>query len=433
MSVIDKSQGAIKLSEVAVDNAQPVINTVEREDGLTVIERLRRLVTDSFRRHTVLLASSATISWTGGSLQITDGVSITLLLLAAPDSASASFNTITYTSSGTTNWAIDDGDIVYIELERSLLDASGAITLTDGINSTGTVGCRIRKAPPQTIPFIDDLNDGSPQGTLMIPIAVRHDSYDAKKNLWWVPHGILWSDEISGILGRISTTTTIPIGAIIPIHIPNVTNVGLGPSQAVIDFYAPGFQLCDGLTVTNPSSPLLGEIVPNLNGPLVEQLATVSNYNPNDTGGQRFLRGGANSSVATSDNSHASVGGKTRVVLSAATLPSHSHTVSNSRYPAYGFGISHEHGTVRLDSRIGTKVSMSNSHNNSNAHLFDSCNSGGSGPTNVYTDGPNSTSPDDHDHTAAEVGGNGIGTPPYATPHDNQPPFFNVVYIMRIV
>jgi hypothetical protein len=419
MSTIDKKQGAIKLDEVSVDRAQPVINTLEREDGLTVLERLRRLVTDSFRRNTILLTSSANITWSGGILSIPASVSLDLRLLASPDSSTTAIQNITYSSGSPTNWVLANGDILYIELERSILDldADGIITLTDGVNGAGTVGRRIRKTTLSGFPFINDLNDGSPQGTLAIPVAHRLDSADTTKiNLWWAPHGILWSHSVTGMIGKFTTTTNIPIGGIIPIHIPNITDVGAGPNQAIIDFYAPGFWLCDGSLITNISSPIYNETTPNLNTTVVYQAATVGDYNPIDTGGNKFLKGNLLSNIT---------GGKSQVVLSAATIPAHTgHSSGYPKYPGAPNGYDHTHPVL---------VSVTD-EGSSSTGKWDSTDHTGS-TYQITTTTPYVGDPDEniHDHTSGDSPSGGGAVSPNAAPHENQPPYFNAVYIMRVV
>jgi hypothetical protein len=438
MTVINNKQGAVKLSEVATDNAQTQIAMATQEDAMTVIERLRRVAVDAFRKNSVFIASSSSVTWLSGTFTIPANIGFNVFMMASPADASFAngYTTISYSSGSTTNWAIGNNEIVYIELLRSLIDATQAITLTDGINGVGTVGRRIRKVSAASFPYIKDPNDGTPEGTLAIPIAVRVDGTNGKKNLWWCPHGILWSEAVTAILGRVSTTTTIPIGGIIPFHIPSVTSISA--TQSVVNTYAPGFWLCDGSLITNAASPLYNENTPNLNSPVVYQPAVNGNANPADTGGNKFLRGSSNTGTT---------GGKSQVVVEAANMPDHVHPSSSSSYSG---GSTHTHGSMRT-STLNDLFHIRDG-NGSDGHHFDS-STYATNQADLRTSGPyvgtepntwsastrasSTTSTADRTHShggSGNNGGNSGSNPiqPYAAPHENQPPYFNAVFIMRI-
>ena len=68
MSTIPTNQGMVKVSEVATDAPQSLLNTGTNEDSLTVINQLRLVSTDALRRIGLLLTSRNSIDATPGSV-----------------------------------------------------------------------------------------------------------------------------------------------------------------------------------------------------------------------------------------------------------------------------------------------------------------------------------------------------------------------------
>jgi hypothetical protein len=268
MAIIPGKQGAVKLGEVSTDSAFPFYQIQEREDGLTVQEALRRVAVDQIRKNHLTLSSSGQITWNGtsGSLTIPNGVYIRLVGVKNAAEATSSF--IDLRVVGPVTFTINNNELLYIEVNRALLNNSNfntPVNLTDGINGAGTPGQRIRKYTLGTLPKKQEGNDGL--DLVSLPIALRQDGRSgADKNLWWIPHGILWPNEVTAVIGSYVIPASPPVGSIAYIWV-DPTDVSV-VTQAYIDSIAPGWQLCNGSLITNPDSPFLNLHTPNLNGEL---------------------------------------------------------------------------------------------------------------------------------------------------------------------
>lgn len=87
MSVIDQSQGAPKVSEIATDDAQALLATSSSEDLMTVLNQLRKVATDTLRRsgggflltsQNSVSSSPGTIAWTGTQITFVSNTDIKL-------------------------------------------------------------------------------------------------------------------------------------------------------------------------------------------------------------------------------------------------------------------------------------------------------------------------------------------------------------------
>jgi hypothetical protein len=268
MAIIPGKQGAVKLSEVSTDSAFPFYQIQEREDGLTVQEALRRVAVDQIRKNHLTLSSSGQITWNGTSSSLTIPNGVYIRLVGVKNAAEATSNFIDLRVVGPVTFTINNNELLYIEVNRALLNNSNfntPVNLTDGINGAGTPGQRIRKYTLGTLPKKQEGNDG--RDLVSLPIALRQDGRSgADKNLWWIPHGILWPNQVTAVIGSYVVPAGPPIGSIAYIWV-DPTDVSV-VTQAYIDSIAPGWQLCNGSLITNPDSPFLNLHTPNLNGEL---------------------------------------------------------------------------------------------------------------------------------------------------------------------
>ena len=138
-----------------------------------------------------------------------------------------------------------------------------------------------------------------------------------------------------------------------------------------------GWVECNGQTLSDTNSPLNGQVIPNLNG---------SNY---------FLRG---------DTASGTTGGEAAHVLTTNELPSHTHsagslvTATNTHYHSYSTKNATVNATGGALPNIWAGTASANSGNNS--HI--------------------------HDITGSvDASGGGAA-------HENRPPFYSVVWIMRV-
>lgn len=352
MSQINKDQGAIKLSEVSVDNAQEVIDTQDREDALTAFEELLKATTDSLRKTSMLLISDGVVTWNNGNSQelwLNNSVSIILKLLLNPASAAARTINIRYTgqanqilNGATANASrssirINDGDVLYIELNRDLLNAAAPNLDLD----FSTPGQRLVVYPQGSMPVLDS------DSTISIPLALRQDG-GADVNLWWRPSGILWSNTISSYLGQIFQSNSMPLGTILLFHRPDGSTNPI-VTQSDIDNWAPGFQLCNGSLITNPSSPFQGFYVPNLIGVASPQ----SGLNANE--GRTYISPSQNSPSGST-------------AYAGPRMPNHTHTMANAGlHDHFIRGTSATNANAPLNS-LGVARRNSNNDNTPGSH-----------------------------------------------------------------
>jgi hypothetical protein len=153
------------------------------------------------------------------------------------------------------------------------------------------------------------------------------------------------------------------------------------------------------------------------------------------------LRGAANSGA---------VGGKSKVVLEAATTGAHTHPTGVSNYHLvngdYNTGGYHWHGTIAPSNNSGLYLFVRDDSGGGKAEHWDTTDSlvshiliGTSGPyygTDSTALATTSNAQKTHTHPdSTDIGGNAGSNPikPYAVAHENRPPFFNTVYIMRVI
>lgn len=256
MSVIDQSQGAPKVSEIATDEAQALLATSSSEDLMTVLNQLRKVVTDTLRRSgggfllvskNSVASSPGTVAWTGS--QITFGANTDIVLKFIQNESGNIVDLVASYGASNTNTTfnsipLSSGEVAYIELDRSLVPSSGSLVLQNGVAGSIVVGKTVKKSTAG--PALISASSGA-TGTLSIPLAMNIDGH-----LWWIPHGIYWPPNTSSPLGAVVTSTSMPIGAIIPFH---TFGVDQAYGYTGLKGLAPGFQLCDGSVIIDAQSP----------------------------------------------------------------------------------------------------------------------------------------------------------------------------------
>lgn len=284
MSQIAAGQGAIKVSEVAVDEPQALLATLEREDAQTVINQIRKVMTDSLRRTGLLLTSRnipnlnpGTIAWSGTDITFSLDTDIVVKLLQN-ESGSVVDLVMTY---GATNTAstfnslpLSNGQVLYIELDRALVPGSGSLALENAVSGGSLVIGKTVKVGTAG-PALASAMSGA-TGTLAIPIAFNYEGH-----LWWIPHGIYWPPNTSSPLGAVVTSTSMPVGTIIDYH----TFGGPSPlGYPSIKLQAPGWALCDGAVIIDPQSSLINPTRNPDGTPTLSYNPALDKFTPNMNG-----------------------------------------------------------------------------------------------------------------------------------------------------
>lgn len=500
MSQIPAEQGAVKISEVSADSAQPLLATQQREDGDTVVSQIRKVLTDALKRsaggllltsRNAVALSPGAMTWSGTSVNFTVNTDLVTRLLQNESGAMVQLRANYGAVNGTNTFntlPLADGEVLYIELDRSLIPGSGDLVLENAVSGGSLVsGKTIKKATAG--PLLADAMSG-PSGTLSVPLAINVDGH-----LWWIPHGIYWPPNTSSPIGAVVTSTSLPMGAMIAWTLfGGATPLGYSTTKA----QAPGFQLCNGSTIIDPQSPhfnptrnadgtpslsynpALDKFTPNVNGPhvvhsgansynegdyvqsgginyvaiqsvppaiLITDLAywqpeaTYNNTSPvnpynkyrkttQNAGINTYLRGNAQSFAAESASSY---GGANSQVLSLAQLPTHNHT-----------------GTTGTDSVNHTHTGTTGNNNQSldHTHGYQRGHHGG----NYERDGNQvlefheaantagaSFGAGLHTHSFTTAGANTLHTHSFTTANagssaavPNEPAFHNQPYIVRI-
>ncbi|NBO99748.1 MAG: tail fiber protein [Proteobacteria bacterium] len=203
MGLLDKLKGFVKLSEVSVDSAQPLFDTQIREDANTALTQSTLVLDDTLRKQGMVVTSTGIVSWALNKLSLDANVNIVLKFLQN-QSGQVTNLVLNYSDFVSGLSFPNDGDILYIELDRAKITGTNVTIYNGGLN----VGQRAVIA--SSLPALANSQLGSFQGTICIPIAVRQGL-----NLWWNPSGIYWSPGTSGVIGSIGTTDPIPTGTIL--------------------------------------------------------------------------------------------------------------------------------------------------------------------------------------------------------------------------
>jgi hypothetical protein len=203
MGLLDKLKGFIKLSEISSDSAQPLLDTQIREDVNTALTQSTLVLDDTLRKQGIVVTSTGAVSWALNKLNIDANVNIVIKFLQN-QSGQVTNLVLNYSDFVSGLSFPNDGDILYIELDRAKITGTNVTVYNDGLN----VGQRAIVA--SSLPPLTNNQSGPFQGTICIPIAVRQGT-----NLWWNPSGIYWAPGTSGVIGSIGTTDPIPTGTVL--------------------------------------------------------------------------------------------------------------------------------------------------------------------------------------------------------------------------
>lgn len=285
---IPLNQGAVKLSEVATDRAQTIANIPANQDALSAYESLQSVVGDLLSRVSLFLTSQqgypstagpGSVVWSGTNITFSSATSIVVKIIQASSGIATDLVLLYGASNGTTAFntiSIPNGQILYIELDRSNLTGSNLILENAAGGGSINPGKTVKVA--SSLPTAINTSGSNGQGTMAIPLAIN-----IAGSILWIPHGIFWPINTSSPLGAVITTTSLPIGSITP-----YTTFGnpspYGYSTAKVS--SPGFALCDGSVIIDPTAqtlrnptrnddgtpsvsynPALDKFTPNLNGP----------------------------------------------------------------------------------------------------------------------------------------------------------------------
>lgn len=235
MGLLDKLKGFIKLSEVSADSAQALLDTAVREDANTVITQVTNALEDSLRKQSLLPVSTGNVTWSLNKLTPDVGTNITIKLLQNSNGLVVNL-ILNYADFSSGISFPNDGDILYIELNRSLI-TSGNITIYNGGGNTGQ-----RAVVGSGLPPLVNNQTGGLQGTICIPVAIRQGT-----DLWWVQSRFYWSNGTTGFVGSIGTSSPIATGTIFAFS---------GQTSSVPS----GYLLCDGSSVSPASYPALASL-----------------------------------------------------------------------------------------------------------------------------------------------------------------------------
>lgn len=236
MTVITNNQGAVKLSEIATDNALPSITTAISEDALTVLNQLYKLALDG--HNSFHMFSDGRMRWLGQTLWFNSDnrankLVVRLLKLAGTTRTIDLIlhnDLVSNTATTFNNIALSNGDLLYLEIHKSQL-ASGSITVENAVNGGSVVsGKTLRKVNLTSSTGMPAINiDLSGDGEyLNIPIAFRYDWNNGVidlHDLMWAPSGERWKDD-----------TTVEIGA----------STAISSGGAILNFLEVSLKAWDG-------------------------------------------------------------------------------------------------------------------------------------------------------------------------------------------
>lgn len=209
-SNLPPNQGNTKISELAVDRVMPLFPTSgPQENALVTLQTAFQALTELSRKSNYILRSEGQMHWTGTELRFDAEFvvnSINLEILASEGTVNRAFQLRmqgSTTSNGTNtflNIPMADGDLLYLELDSTLLvDLGGVFNLDNAASGTGTTaGFRVVKQPMTTA--MPKLQIGAAGGGSLfhIPLALRRGT-----DIFFIPHGFLFPAGTVSSLGAI--------------------------------------------------------------------------------------------------------------------------------------------------------------------------------------------------------------------------------------
>ena len=235
MSVINSNQGHVKTSEVGVISAQPLLSTLSREDLETMISQTVKAISSNSQKHSLVLTSDAPVTWTGSQIQMSSGN--ILLKLLQTESVGAVTITI---PAALLPVSMTAGQVWYLHVSRTKLQSS--FTASAGDLVVAAEGSMPALSISQT--------DGTVSELTSITLA-NTQTVGASVYLYWQPNAIVWEPNKSAILGTVTSSTAMPVGAIIPFHL---MGSAIPQGNQSLASTAPGWQLCQGNVIIDSNS-----------------------------------------------------------------------------------------------------------------------------------------------------------------------------------
>lgn len=230
------NQGAVKASEIFMDRANNLIGSSIGSSGIKVIEKSLDMIGTLLSKQSFILTSTGRMEWKSTSLTGAQIVfdkdsafvaptDIVLYVLQNENGVAQKTYKITIQGSASADSThfktidLANNELLYIEIKKSELQNAigGNLIITNGVDSVGTAGKRLKKTlvnpitqgMDQLLNPISLLNE-TPSGTdttMYIPLALRVDftltSGVTEKNIWWIPHGIRWPSGTTSTIGAV--------------------------------------------------------------------------------------------------------------------------------------------------------------------------------------------------------------------------------------
>lgn len=407
MALVDKDKGAVKLSEILVNEDLKSANTDAADTAELATTNLAELASWSNLITNRVLNSSGSISWDDSTNQIfiPDGVRLDLFIPIVPFNDSVipipdnGFFRFYYTAQGNEElgtgaiptpagavFKLNAGDTLFIEANFFTMHTAPDSELSVSVPDST---CNFIIADLDSTPTIDLAN-----GKLFIPI-VSCDKDDATM-INWLPSNIVWKGTFTQRLGIPVRGATLPLGSIIAWHRPD--GVTSFVDQSVVDVYADGFWLCDGSIIVDAESPFNSLVSPNLT--------------------EKYLTGSDNTYPALNPSAEV---GENAVSLVEAQLGVHRHSVPSMYDRDTSSSSLKDLGYTERDYRSASRYTIYNWPNNGGSDIDDGgnqqVNSRGNDPQIFHTHGGNYNT---------SLSGSSTGD------HENKPRSMPVVFIMRI-
>lgn len=196
-SPLPTNQGSTKLSEISVDTSSTLLGADAHDSALRVTEQILKITADLLRRQNYFLRSSGVINWNTSNQIEFSGSDIYMDILQT-ENATQPLISLVLQASDFTSIEVLDGEILYLELDSTLISTLGStIVIENGLSGGGTEGKRVKKGTsmPTIVSPIDGLSIST---TYCLPIAYAKGSV-----VHWVPHGITWPAATTSRLGAV--------------------------------------------------------------------------------------------------------------------------------------------------------------------------------------------------------------------------------------
>ncbi len=204
------NSGDTKLSEIAVDRGVPfVTGSAPQDNALVTTEIAFRAITELARRQNYILRSEFLMQWTGTEIRFdadSQANNVLLEVLASEGSTNPAFTVRMIGSMAANapltflNLPLDDGDLLYLELDSTLIVDQGlTFDLANAVNGGGvTPGMRVLKSPMTTAMPKLQIGISGGGSIFYIPLALRRGT-----DIFWIPHGIRWPAGTTSGLGAV--------------------------------------------------------------------------------------------------------------------------------------------------------------------------------------------------------------------------------------